>query len=125
MLSEAKMVKARKAVESLYDGICTVTEHQKVVKPNKSTSFSDVPVLTDEPCRLSYSTITDINAREDESSSVVQVTKLFISPDVTIKTGSKISVTQHGQTTDYKSSGQPAIYQTHQEIILELFKGWS
>ena len=125
MLSQAKMVKARNAVESLYDGICTVTEHQKVVKANKSTTFSDVVVLTDAPCRISYSTITDINAKDDESSAVKQVTKLFISPDVTIKTGSKISVTQHGVTTDYKSSGQPAIYQTHQEIILELFKGWS
>lgn len=125
MLSEAKMVKAKKAVESLYDGVCTVTEHQKTVKTNKSTTFADVVVLSEQPCRISYSTITDISPNDNESSSVKQVTKLFISPDVTIQTGSKISVTQHNVTTDYKSSGQPAIYQTHQEIILELFKGWS
>ena len=25
----------------------------------------------------------------------------------------------------YKNSGESAVYSTHQEIILELFKGWS
>ena len=119
------MVKARKAVESLYDGTATIIEHQKVKKENKSTGFKDVTVLEEQPCRLSYSTITDTSPNENESSSVVQVTKLFIAPEVIIKTGSKVIVTQHDVSTEYKSSGQPAIYQTHQEIILELFKGWS
>jgi hypothetical protein len=39
MLSKTKMVKAKKAVESLYTGVCTIIEHQKVKKENKSTAF--------------------------------------------------------------------------------------
>lgn len=125
MLSKAKMVKARKAIESLYDGICTVTEHKKMKKDNGSTGFTDVVVLEDQPCRISYKTIQSTNQSDNGGSAVVQATMLFISPDVVIPTGSKITVTQHGQSADYQMSGKPAMYQTHQEIILDLFRKWS
>ena len=125
MLSETKVVKARKAIESLYQGTCTVTEHQKVQKANKSTGFQDVVVLEDEPCRLSFRNITDTNQSDNAASAVVQVTVLFISPDVRIAPGSKITVTQNNVTTDYQQSGIPAMYDTHQEIVLDLFREWS
>ena len=125
MLSETKVVKARKAIESLYQGTCTVTEHQKVVKANKSTGFSDVVVLKDQPCRLSFKTVTDTDQEDNAASAVKQVIVLFIAPDVSIATGSKITVTQNGVTTDYQQSGKPALYDTHQEIILDLFREWS
>ena len=119
------MVKAKKAIESLYIGVCSVTEHQKVVKANKSTGFQDTPVYEDKPCRVSFQSIAQTEADPNGAAALTQIIKLFISPDITIKTGSKIVVTQNGVTTEYKSSGVPAIYDTHQEIILELFKGWS
>ncbi len=125
MLSQTKVVKARKAIESLYDGVCDIIEYQKIVKPNKSTGFSEVPIAEKQSCRISFSNISENSGNEDFSSKVTQIIKLFIAPELNIKPGSKISVTQNGVTTDYKSSGQPAIYSTHQEIILELFKGWS
>ena len=125
MLSEIKVVKARKAIESLYTGTCTVTEHQKVTKANKSTGFKDVVVLDEQPCRLSFKNITDNNQEDNAASAVIQVTVLFISPDVTIKPGTKITVTQNGATTDYQQSGKPAMYDTHQEIVLDLFREWS
>ena len=120
MLSQVKLVKARKAIESLYVGRCTVTEHQKVKKDNKSTGFSDVVVIESEPCRLSFNTINSTN-EGGVGASLSQVVKLFIAPEIQIKPGSKLTVTQHGITTEYKSSGQPAFYSTHQEIVLELF----
>ena len=55
----------------------------------------------------------------------MQTTTLFISPDVVIEPGSKIVVTQNGKTVAYKQSGEPALYNTHQEIILELFERWA
>lgn len=125
MLSQTKVVKARNAIESLYDGTCTVTEHQKVVKANKSTGFQDVVVLNNQPCRLSFRNITDTSQEENAASAVVQVTVLFISPSITIAPGSKITVTQNGVTTDYQQSGMPARYDTHQEIVLDLFREWS
>lgn len=124
MLSKTKMVAVRKGIESLYSGICTITEHQKYLKENKSTGFKDVVVLENQPCRLSFEKITSTNQTES-ASSLIQTTKLFIAPEIQIKPGSKITVTQNGVTTEYKRTGEPAIYETHQEIILELFKGWS
>jgi hypothetical protein len=118
------MVKARKAIESLYDGKCTITEHQKFQKENKSTGFQDVVVLEDEPCRLSFKTINS-TSQTDTVASVVQTTKVFLAPEIQVKPGSKLTITQNGVTTEYKSSGKPAFYSTHQEIILELFKGWA
>lgn len=122
MLSKTKMVKA---LESLYTGTCTVIEYKKVKKPNKSIGFEEVVVLENQPCRVSYKTINSTSATDNAVSVVTQVTKLFISNDVYISTGSKIISVQNGVTTEYKSSGEPAHYETHQEIILELFKGWS
>lgn len=124
MLSKTKMVKARKAIESLYDGKCTIIEHQKIKKENKSTGFQDVVVLTDEPCRLSFKTINNTNQTDTAASAVVQITKVLLAPEIQVKPGSKLTITQNDVTTEYKSSGEPAFYSTHQEIVLELFKGW-
>lgn len=125
MLSKNQVVKARKAIESMYDGTCTIIERQKVKLPNKSTGFKDIVVLEDIPCRLSFKTITNTNQAETGVSAVVQVTKVFIAPEMQVKPGSKLTITQNDVTTEYKSSGQPAIYTTHQEIELELFERWA
>lgn len=123
MLQKTKMV-MKKALESMYNGKCTVTEYQEYQKPNKSTGFREVPVLEDIPCRLSFQNITSTKSSET-ASAVSQVVKLFCSPSYDIKAGSKITVAQNNQVTDYKCSGIPAVYESHQEIILELFDGWS
>lgn len=125
MLSNTKMVKARKAIESLYDGKCTITEHQKIKKENMSTGFQDVVVQENIPCRLSFKTINNTNQTDTAASAVVQITKVFLAPEIQIKPGSKLTITQNDVTTEYKSSGKPAFYSTHQEIVLELFKGWA
>lgn len=116
---------ARKAIETTYDGVLTVTEHQKVKdEVTKVTGYKDVVVLIDQPCRLSFERLQTA-IQSDSSASVAQTVKLFISPDIVIKAGSKITVTQAGVTTDYTCSGIPAVYLTHQEIILDLFKSWT
>ena len=125
MLSKTKMVKARKAIESLYDGLCTITEHQKIQKENKSTGFQDVVIQENIPCRLSFKTINNTNQTETAASTVGQITKVFLAPEIKVKPGSKLTITQNDVVTEYKSSGEPAFYSTHQEIVLELFKGWA
>ena len=66
-----------------------------------------------------------VNTETDNESKVVTKIKLFIAPEINIMPGSKIVVTQRGRTTEYKNSGEPAIYETHQEIMLVKFKGWA
>lgn len=117
-------MKTRKAIESLYDGRCTIIEYQKFKKENKSTGFQEVVVHDGIACRLSFKAISGANP-SDTASSVSQTIKAFLAPEIVVKPGSKLSITQNGVTTDYKASGTPAVYSTHQEIILSLFEGWA
>ena len=118
------MVAVRKAIEMTYTGKCTITEKKKVNKANKSTGFQDVVVLENQACKLSFEKITNTNQTET-AALVVQTAKVLIAPEIIIKPGSKLTITQNGVTTEFKNSGEPAMFGTHQEIILELFKGWS
>ena len=123
MLSKNAVVKVRRAIEKGYIGTFTVTEHQKVTKPNRTTGFSDVDVLVDQPCRLSFSSNPSVS--DGDVPEINQTVKLFFAPEINVKEGSQITVTQNGITTEYKQSGTPAVYSTHKEILLELFKGWA
>ena len=114
----------RKAIEKMYKGTCDVIEHQSVKDPiTKKTGFSEVPVLLAQRCRLSYKTITVTG--DGNTASLSQEIKLFISPDVEIKPGSKIEVTQDGIKTAFTNASVPAVYDTHQEIALKLFDRWA
>ena len=124
MLSQNQLVKVRNTLEKTYRGKCTITEHQKVTKADHSIGFQDVAVHQDEPCRLSFESVTTTNQTES-ANGLVQTTKLFISPDILIKPGSKIAVQQDNINADYKCSGVPAVYPTHQEIYLDVFDGWA
>ena len=116
---------ARQAVESQYDGICNIIEHQKVKDPKtKKSNFIENVVKEEQACKVSYEDIY-LNTETETQSKVVTKIKLFIAPELDIKPGSKIVVTQKGRTTEYKNSGEPAIYDTHQEIMLEKFKEWA
>lgn len=123
MLSKNAVVKVRKALEKGYDGTFTVTEHQKVTRPNHTVGYEDVVVILDQPCRLSFS--SSPATADGDVPAIAQTVKLFFAPDIAIKEGSKITVTQNGVTTEYKQSGTTAVYSTHNEVILELFKGWA
>lgn len=122
---KAAIKAARKAIESTYEGVLTVTEHQKVTDENtKLTNYQDVVVMENQPCHLSFETLNSA-VQSESAAAVTQTTKLFVSPDFVIKAGSKITVTQAGVTADYTCSGIPAVYETHQEIIIELFERWT
>lgn len=114
----------RDAIESLYIGRCTITEHKQLFDPQtKQTKFTDIDIFIDVPCRLSFSTLK--TASDETISSVNQTTKLFLSPDIEIPAGCKITVTQNNRTTAYKQSSPPAVHTNHQEIQLELFQKWA
>ncbi|MCX4347856.1 MAG: hypothetical protein OSJ38_11505 [Lachnospiraceae bacterium] len=123
--TQAAQKAARKAIEATYFGSLSVTE-QKKVKDEKSklTKTESVIVLENQPCKLSFETVK-VAAASDTAATVTQITKLFVSPDISIKPGSKITVTQDGITENYTHSGVPARYPTHQEIMLELFERWA
>lgn len=114
------------AIKSLWRGKCTVT-----VRNNDTTdentgrvAVGEVDTYTDEPCRISFDTV-NATQPENNAANIVQSVTLFIDRAVAIPEGSKITVTQNGVMAVYEKSGKPAVYSTHQEIPLELFKGWA
>lgn len=111
---------ARKAIESRYKGLCDILEKRKVKdEVTKATALKDIAVLSNQPCKLSYSSSGTAN-QTDTISNIEQTIKVFIAPEIKIAPGSKLRITQNGITTDYISSGVPAVYETHQEVSLEL-----
>ena len=119
------MVKHKKALEFLWKGTCDIIIKVEKINPiNKRTEFEEETIYFNQPCKLSFKSITSAS-EADNVASISQGVKLFLSPTVLIPAGSKIVVTQNGKTTEYGRSGEPAIYTNHQEVPLELFKGWA
>lgn len=118
------------AVESLYSGTCTVTVSVPAFDEiTKQTTNTYTTLFADQPCRLSFisappsdkfvtTSQTLIHSDTPRAHYVDQQIKLFIDPSLHIPPGSKISVTQNGVTSLFKSSGAPAVYSSHQEIEL-------
>lgn len=119
------MVSTRKSLEKLWKGSCTIYIRQGIKNlVNKRTEFTEVPIYENQRCKLSVETITTTND-SNNASEVIQKAKLFIAPEIDIPPGSKIKVTQNGKTFYYEKSGEPGYFTNHQEVMLNMFKGWS
>lgn len=109
--------KARRAIELLYRDKCTIIEYQPIKDPiTKRSSNKEVVALENQPCKLSYKNI--VSATEGKVAKLEQTIKLFISPNISVKAGSKLII----NNKEYVRSGETAIYPNHQEVILELFE---
>lgn len=119
--------RARAMIEETYDGVCSVYVYGSTVDPTTHiTKKGETCLFEDLPCRISFKNNNLNDSQPTETASVpVQKIKLFTSPENAIPKGSKIQVTQNNVTRAYKSSGEPMVYYTHQEIILEIFDRWT
>lgn len=117
----------RKALQSLWTGVCTVYVRVPSPTPDPATGrtvWAVEAVAEAVPCRLSFETLSET---QDESSAakVTQSVKLFLDPAVPLPAGSKLTVTQNGVTSEYVQSGEAAVYSNHKEVPLELFERWA
>ena len=123
-LDKARKIHQR-MVENLYEDKCSVIEKQEVFdETRKIHKDKEVEVIKEEPCRLSFETLK-ADEEANPAQKVVQDTKLFLRPDIVVKEGSKIVVKHNGREDIYARSGIPAVYVTHQEIMLKPFQRWS
>lgn len=113
----------RKVLESTYVDTCSVIEQQKI-KVKGVVTAEELTVLENKPCKLSFETIKAA-VETDSATRIIQITKLFIAPEIEIKSGSKIVVQHYGREFEYTRSGVSAVYDTHQEIMLELFEEYA
>ncbi len=107
-------------IERLYDGVFSayesvpITDDETGIVTGKRQEY-----LKDIPCRISYQLINE-NKQSRFISYKNQTVRLFTSPDVVVKEGSDISVTVSGRSEEYILSGSPAVYTSHQEILLKI-----
>ena len=123
MLSKIQVVKRRKAIESLYEGVCTITGSQEITNEHGITDFATVEICADQPCRLSFG--TSKTQTGEAATETTQEAKLFLAPEIVVPAGSHIVVTQNNYTLEYKLSTVPTVYSTHQEISFSLKDRWA
>lgn len=115
----------RKAIEAAYDGVCRIYGIQSVKNPETKVTRQEEAVSQENiTCRLSYSSAAPASG-SGTVTAVSQVIKLFLAPELVIPPGSRIEVIQQGRTESYAQSGKAAVYPSHQEILLELWKGYA
>lgn len=115
----------REVIEATYDGTCSIYMKEPVRNPDTGvTSSEEICAVRDQPCHISFSG-TGVAVGTNTITNVTQTIKLFLAPEVVIPPGSKINVTQHGRTESYGHSGKAAVYSSHQEILLDLWKGYA
>ena len=113
------------AIKALWSDRCTISVAERARHSDGSTYFRETTLCEDEPCFLSHRQEPSANTTDNLSAPLTQSITLFLSAGITVPAGSRITVTHKGRTDGYKASGQPAVYTNHQEIDLELFKGWA
>ena len=117
----------QRALMRLWRDRCTIIAWQKVKDPvSKLTDFQEVELATAEPCLLSFEKLEP--AAGGDVSAKAQGVKLFLSAAVQIPAGCKIVVhrlTAPEREFIFAASGEAAVYASHQEVYLSLWKGWA
>lgn len=113
----------REAIESMYKDTCDIIQLVGEKDPvTKRVKMTEKVVHASVPCKLSVKNLasaSDTATNSPTATVAVQMTTIFMAPELDIPAGSKFLVTHYGREFKYESSGYPAIYSSHQEIRLE------
>lgn len=107
----------RAAIESTYFGVMDIYE-QKDVEVRNRTRQQTIKVYENVKCALSKKNPTNTNMNS-QYGDLDYSYEIFTCPEIKIKAGSIIHVTQEGMELELKNIGEPHVYPTHQEIICQ------
>ena len=111
---------ARVQIEKMYESTCSVWQFSRVYdKATHSTKMKKVALFENIPCHVSYG-ISGAAKQTDTIAVIGQSITLYLPPEYAVPAGSEITIETQGRITKYESSGEPAVYQSHQEISLTL-----
>jgi len=117
----------RKALQRLWRDRCWIFHQVEETNPvTHLTSFVERPLLEDEPCKLSFETLTSTSG--DHVAAAGQSVKLFLSSNVEIPPGCKIVIRRFNDPARefvFSKSGLVGVFTSHQEIFLEPFKEYA
>lgn len=108
----------RPLFEWLYTGVFDATIEVATKNEYGRTVTTKEKIYENIPCRLSHdSSLSSLNDPLPEASQDIT---MFTYPDceVHIPEGARITITQDNVTRDYRLSGIPNNFETHQEIKL-------
>ncbi|HDK7179215.1 TPA: hypothetical protein PTW06_000977 [Clostridium botulinum] len=111
---------ARKAIESLYDCTCNIYKYEKYKDPvtkETKTGINPIPKYEKQSCKVSKQSLSK-NNQTDTVNKVLYEIKLFIAPELEIKQGDIIEVTNVLDVKTKYKAGEGFPYYTHQEVIL-------
>lgn len=115
---EKARVKARKAIESLYDCTCNVSGYEDYKDPvTKETRQVPKDKCINQPCKVSKQRLSK-NNQTDTVNKITYEIKLFISPEIEINQGDIIVVTNKLGVKEIYNAGEGFPYTNHQEVIL-------
>ena len=117
-------MKFRKAIDKMYDSICTITTFVEYEKPNGVTAFKENVLVENEPCHVSQTSITKA-VSNDGVQEIEKIINLYLRPELKIPAGCRILVKYNGITLEYKSSGIPSYYDAFQKIQLDFVSRWT
>ncbi len=110
--------KLSKTIQKLWTSRCDIINYTSTTDDNGITATAKTVIAENVPCRISYNT-DNAGVQTNTTDNISQQIKLFISCDIKVKPGSEIIVTsKNGTVKHYISSGTPAEYTAHQEIVL-------
>ena len=117
---EKARARARVQIEKMYESTCSVWQFSQVYdKATHSTKMKKVALFESIPCHVSYG-ISGAAKQTDTIAVIGQNITLYLPPEYTVPAGCEITIEAQGRITKYESSGEPAVYQSHQEISLVL-----
>lgn len=115
---ERARARARVQIEKMYESNCSVWRSSQVYdKAAHVTKTQKILLYENIPCHVSYG-ISSAAKQTDTIAVLGQNITLYLSSDYEIPAGSEIVIAGYGRTVKYESSGEPAVYQSHQEISL-------
>ena len=116
----------RKALEEhMWHGRAVVKVWEEYEDPlTWITDEGEVTKYEEVPCKLSHKTFT-ATINTGAGAVLTKEIKLSLGNEYDIPAGSKIIVPQNGITEEYTRSGVASKFRVHQEIPLELFRGYA
>lgn len=122
MLDKLKL--AKKHIEKLYLGTFSAIERVKSKNPKTGlTEFVEQTYIENQPCKLSFKTFNSTG--DGVASALFLSTVLFYSPDLELKSGSKVIVQQNGKEYILKNSGVVRAGINHNECRLDEWDDWA
>ncbi|MBB6176385.1 MULTISPECIES: hypothetical protein [Anoxybacillus] len=121
MWAQDIFLKAKPAVERLYDRTATIQRYEAYQKPNGADGMQWVTKHENVPCRLSTVGMQTLNnASQGDVNTIQYDVKVLLSSDVDVRAGDVFLI----DSVKYESAKEPFVYVTHQEVLL-IRKGYA